>query len=49
MLFTAFAMAMQFPNYPSTEYNYQNAFQNLVYGVKRSNCLYIFFGNSMFA
>ena len=35
--------------YTSVEYNYQNAFRNLVCNVIRSNHLSIRFGNSMFA
>ena len=35
--------------YTPTEYNYQNAFRNLVCNVNRRNCFSIRFGNSMFA
>ena len=35
--------------YTTAEYNYQNAFQNLVWDVNWNNCLSIHFGNSIFA
>ena len=35
--------------YTSAEYNYQNAFRNLVCNVNGNSCLSIRFGNLMFA
>ena len=44
-----YTLAMTGFPYSSVEYNYQNAFRNLVFDVNRSNCLSVHFGNSIFA